>query len=54
MTDPNYNFDEQGSMVPASSHDWREIILLKAITSEIEYNYDVYSDEEYIAKQKKC
>jgi hypothetical protein len=54
MTDPNYKFDEQGSVVPLSDRGWKEETLLKAITSEIEYNYDVYSDKEYIEKQKKC
>lgn len=51
MADTNYNFNEHGSLEPYNI--MRKETILKAITSEIEYNYDVYSDEEYIEKQKK-
>jgi len=56
MTDPNYKFAEQGSVVPAPNRDWREDILLKAITSEIEYKYNDYSHKKYIEEKKnvKC
>lgn len=53
MTDPNYKFAEQGSVVPAPNRGWREETLLKAITADIEYKYYFYSDKRYIEKQKK-
>jgi hypothetical protein len=53
MTDPNYKFDEQGSVAPVSKRGWREETLLNAITADIEYKYYFYSDKEYIEKQKK-
>jgi hypothetical protein len=51
MADTNYNFDKHGSL--EDYNIMRKETILKAIISEIEYNYDVYSDEEYIEKQKK-
>jgi hypothetical protein len=53
MTDPNYKFAEQGSVVPVSKRGWREETLLNAITADIEYKYYFYSDKRYIEKQKK-
>jgi hypothetical protein len=53
MTDPNYKFDEHGSSAHVSNRGWREETLLNAITADIEYKYDVYSNKKYIEEQKK-
>jgi hypothetical protein len=53
MTDPNYKFYEQGSVVHVSKRGWREETLLNAITADIEYKYYFYSDKRYIEEQKK-
>jgi hypothetical protein len=53
MTDPNYKFNEHGSVIPVSKRGWREETLLNAITADIEYKYYFYSDKKYIEEQKK-
>jgi hypothetical protein len=54
MENPNYGFDKHRSLGDYSR--MRKETILKAITADIEYNYNIYSDKEYIKNKKnvKC
>jgi len=51
MTDPNYKFDEHGSL--EAYEIMRKETLLNVITADIEYKYYFYPDKRYIEEQKK-